>query len=104
MKREKFGGKDDDVEQNLQTADSNGVGRRCDGGAGDVATTDGSTGIATISITTAGDTRTGTIFTITGGAITIVTIFAQRRGFITRTTTTVTHRPTAGATLEGVVT
>jgi hypothetical protein len=35
VKREKFGGKDDDVEQNLQTADSNGVGGWCDAGAGD---------------------------------------------------------------------
>ena len=35
VKREKFGGKDDDVEQNLETADSNGVGGRCDASAGD---------------------------------------------------------------------
>ena len=35
VKRKKFGGKDDDVEQNLQTADSNGIGRSRNAGAGD---------------------------------------------------------------------
>lgn len=35
VKRKKFGGKYDDVEQNLQTADSNGVGGGRNAGAGD---------------------------------------------------------------------